>query len=622
MKDVSAMCATIRRCAFWLALACATQACFSQEAAGDHVFANGFEDIVFADGFEPAGPTFGDAQMFTLALPPAPSPVSIVLDKIKLNSVLNATEQQQLVLRNVDPAPAISTTLTTLVNQCGTGWQFDNANPNYDCSATGWVGPGGDWQTSGEYILVKLLTLTPAHTIVAGTIVQNLDVIASDLAIGGGAQQMLSDLLGIARTAVLTTRADFVTKFISNVVATHPNAPAGTLPLRFYDAMNNMTPWTALLGPVGGGHAGIIDPEHADERAGPGRELLDHLRAGRRTCARIRVWCSGPASASAGTLAAIVDTTGPHLHRSRRARARRAVAGRVHVACNGDGHASIPGEGAGELHQRVHDLQFLLRSGQHGVGAAGVVAGAPRDDRGPVALDDGRELRQVLRLVRSGGHHGLQRRSCGVDAVPTPSWESATRRPHHYVWEMVDELEQVAVHRDTQAVIAEGAANIAWTSPLDVTVSSSTLATVVAPALAAHASQIATLAAGNWQAGNADVDLYLRAGEDGSVQLWFPAASDPRPTATYPYTSVGFFDDLALSVKASATSIAGTSDTEHEKLVLAPGTRVVYAQAATGATWRVSVTYAGERDDRRSRGRAAALNVRLTCPAVFGPLES
>ena len=76
------------------------------------------------------------------------------------------------------------------------------------------------------------------------------------------------------------------------------------------------------------------------------------------------------------------------------------------------------------------------------------------------------------------------------------------------------------------------------------------------------------------------------------MQLWFPTASDPRPSATYPYTSVGFFDDLALSAKASATVIAGTSDTAHEKLVLAPGTRVVYAQAATGATWRVSVTYA------------------------------
>ena len=88
------------------------------------------------------------------------------------------------------------------------------------------------------------------------------------------------------------------------------------------------------------------------------------------------------------------------------------------------------------------------------------------------------------------------------------------------------------------------------------------------------------------------MDFFLRAGEDGSVQLWFPTASDPRPSATYPYTSVGFFDDLALSAKASATSLAGTSDTSHEKLALAPGTRVVYAQAATGATWRVSVTYA------------------------------
>ena len=577
-----------RSCCF--ALAWATQLCFSQEAAGDHVFANGFEDIVFADGFEPAGPTFGDAQMFTLALPPAPSPVSIVLDKIKLNSVLNATEQQQLVLRNVDPAPAISTTLTTLVNQCGTGWQFDNANPNYDCSATGWVGPGGDWQTSGEYILVKLLTLTPAHTIVAGTIVQNLDVIASDLAIGGGAQQMLSDVLGIARTAVLTTRADFVTKFISNVVATHPNAPAGTLPLRFYDAMNNMTPWTALLGPVGGGHAGIIDPSTptSAQVLGAGFSITASGTSNVRAHQGVVL---GAASASAGTLAAIVDTTGPTYTDPAELvldapslvvstlPATATVTPRFQVkeqasyisACTTS--SSFCAAGSTVWAQPAWSLERLVTTI-----ARSRWMTASNYDKCYVLC--GAEI--------SMGYNGdpagwMQFHTAfGIDSPP----------PAHYVWEMVDELEQVAAHKNAQAYIAEGHANVGWKSPLDVTVSSSTLATVVAPALAAHASQIATLAAGNWQAGNADVDLYLRAGEDGSVQLWFPSASDPRPGATYPYTSVGFFDDLALSVKASATDIAGTSDTEHEKLVLAPGTRVVYAQAATGATWRVSVTYA------------------------------
>jgi excisionase family DNA binding protein len=202
MKHVSAMRACIHPCACWLALALATQLCFSLEAADDQLFADSFEDIVFADGFEPVGPSFGDAQAFTLALPTAPSPVSIVLDKTKLNSVITAAEQKQLVLRNVDPAPAISTALATLVNQCGAGWQFDNPNPNYDCSATGWAGPGGDWHTSSEYNLVRLLTLTPANSVLTGTTVQDLVDIASSLSIGGGEQQMLSDLLGISRTSV------------------------------------------------------------------------------------------------------------------------------------------------------------------------------------------------------------------------------------------------------------------------------------------------------------------------------------------------------------------------------------------------------------------------------------
>src|SRR3569832_785416 len=115
MTVVSAGRARIHFCICCLVLAWATQPCFPLEAADDHLFADGFDDILFADGFESIDPTFGNTQMFTLALPPAPSPVSVVLDRPKLNAVLTATEQQQLVLRNVDPAPAISTTLATLV---------------------------------------------------------------------------------------------------------------------------------------------------------------------------------------------------------------------------------------------------------------------------------------------------------------------------------------------------------------------------------------------------------------------------------------------------------------------------------------------------------------------------
>ena len=585
--------ALIRSCVFWLALACATQPCFSREAADDHLFANGFElDRLFADGFEPVGPVLGDAQAFMLALPPAPAPVSIVLDRAKLNSVITAAEQQQLVLRNVDPAPAISTTLATLVTQCGTSWQFDNPNPNYDCSATGWHGPGGDWHTSSEYILVKLLTLTSANSVLTGTTVESLNGIASDLSIGGGAQQMLADLLGIARTAVLMRQADFVTAFVSNVVATHPNAPAGTLPLRFYDAMNNMTPWLSLFGPIGGGHAGIFDPSAPTSAQALGANFSITANGTSNVYAHQGV-VLGLGSASAGTLAAIIDTTGPTYTDP----AELALDAASLVVSTLPATATV----TPRFWVREQASYISACTTSSSFCAAGSTVWAQ-----PVwSLE-----RLVTTAARSRWLTAVNYYKCygsvvcgaeitmGYNGDPAGWMQFYTPLgvgnppPHHYVWEMVDELEQVAIHRDGQTVIAEGSANIRWTSPLDVTVSSSTLATVVAPALAAHASQIATLAAGNWQAGNADVDLYLRAGEDGSVQLWFPTASDPRPSATYPYTSVGFFDDLALSAKASATSLAGTSDTSHEKLALAPGTRVVYAQAATGATWRVSVTYA------------------------------
>jgi hypothetical protein len=588
MKHISAMRAPIRPRACWLALALATQLCFSHEAADDHLFADGFEDIVFADGFEPASPTFGDAQTFTLALPPAPSPVSIVLDKTKLNSVITATEQQQLVLANVDPAPAISTTLATMVTQCGTGWQFDQADPNYDCSATGWKGFDGTWQTSGEYRLVRLLTLTPANSYLSGSIEQPLINIASSLSIGGGAPQMISDTLGIARTVPLTTQAGFDTTFISNVVKPHPNAPAGTFPLRFYDALNGMTPWGTLLGP-NGAHPGILDPSVpvSAQVLGPSFSITASGTSNVRAHQGVVL---GPASASAGTLAEIVDSTGPTYNDPAELAldapslvvstlpATATVTPRFQVkeqasyisACTTSSSFCAAGstvwaQPAWSLERLVTTAARLRWMTRANIDICYVLCGAE------------------IKVGYNGEAAGWAQFSTifGIGSPP----------PDHYLWEMVDELEQVWVHKYGASYISEGGANIGWKSPLDVTVSSSTLATVVAPALAAHASQIATLAAGNWQAGNADVDFYLRAGEDGSVELWFPTASDPRPSATYPYTSVGFFDDLALSAKASATSIAGTSDTAHEKLVLAPGTRVVYAQAATGATWRVLVTY-------------------------------
>jgi hypothetical protein len=589
MNLVFAMRAPIRLCACWLVLAWSANFCFSQAAIDDRVFADGFDDIVFADGFEAIGPTFGETQTFTLALPPAPSPVSIVLDRSKLNSVINAAEQQQLVLRTVDPAPALSATLAAMVNQCGTGWQFDSPNPNYDCSATGWLGVGGDWHTSNEYNLVRLLTLTSANSYLSGTTVEDLTFIASTVGIGGGAQQMIADLLGISLTTELTKRPDFVTAYISNVVATHPSSPAGTLPVRLYDAMNNMATWTTLLGPASNGHPGFFDSSGV-----PSTQVLGTTFSitanGISNVHAHQGLVLGPSLASAGTLATIVDTTGPSFNDP----AELAL--------------DAPSLVVSALPAATVTPRFLVREQSSYIYACTSFAAFCATSSPVWSLPAWSLERLVTTAARSRWMTATNRDKCyimcaaeitvGYNGDPAGWVQFYTEfgigdpPPHQYVWEMVDELEQVTIHRiGPTSFLAEGQANIAWKSALDVTVSSATLATVVAPALAAHASQIATLAAGNWQAGNADVDLYLRAGDDGSVQLWFPTASDPRPSAAYPYTRIGFFDDVALSAKVSETLIAGTGDTAHEKLVLTAGTRVVYAQAATGETWRVSVTY-------------------------------
>jgi hypothetical protein len=555
--------------------------------AFDDLFSDGFEDVLFADGFEPPTAKFGDAQQFTLALT-APSPVSIVLDKTKLNAVLTAAEQQALVLRNVDPAPAITTALATIVNQCGTGWQLDQPDPGCDCSGTGWLGPGGTWVSSPEFTFVRLMTLTPANSILTGSIDESLNDVATAFGIGGGAQQLVADTLGIARTAPLTTQAGFVTTFVSNVVKSHPNAPAGTFPLRFYDAMNGMSPWNALLGP-NGAHPGVFDSSFpvSAQVLGAGFSITANGTSNVHVHQGVVL---GSASASAGELAAIVDTTGPTYDDP----AELALDAASLVV------STLPATATITPRFKIYEQPSYI--------SACTVSSAYCATNSAVWAQPLWSLEHVVATAarsrwNTRANYDKCYSACGAEIQVGYNGEPAgwahfytfsglgSPPPDHYVWEMADELEQVWVHKAGASSLSEGQANPAFRSPLDVSVTSSALATVLAPALAAHYAYIATLAAGNWSAGNADVDFYLRAGDDGGVQLWFPTASDPRPSGTYPYTIVGFFDDVDLTQKASATSIPGTVDISHEKLALAPGVRVVYAQAATGATWRVSVTY-------------------------------
>ena len=79
----------------------------------------------------------------------------------------------EILLLELDSTALLTNTLLAVKNSCGTQWQLDQPNPNHDCSLTAlgqsYEGQDGTWQTSAEYSLVRILTMTPANARVQGT---------------------------------------------------------------------------------------------------------------------------------------------------------------------------------------------------------------------------------------------------------------------------------------------------------------------------------------------------------------------------------------------------------------------------------------------------------------------
>jgi hypothetical protein len=538
------------------------------------------------------GPTWAPEQPYTLNLPGTPPPVTLDLGRPGINAVLPASEQRGVVVLSLDPTPFLTSTLGGMKNACGTGWQIDQPDPGYDCTATAlgqtFVGPDGTWKSSPELALIRLITETPANSVVDGTSVQSLKDIANALSIGGGYQQILADTLGIARTRELVTLPNLVNVLRTRFMATHPAMPAtGFIPITFYETMNDLTPLAATLGPASP-HAGILDPAVSTTTTvfGPAFKLS----------------LSGPSNVwtfqgvvlgtGAGNLASIVDTTGPTYDDPAELDFTTLTASgliasptvdlRVKIyenpayvsACSTSDTACVNGAAVwGTPKWQAENLVAYDAFGQYGARAS---------------YDDCYFMCSFEVKVGYGGALAGWAQFSAIFGIGNP--------PHsQFLSEMLMELGEVALHRVSVSgqttYLAEGQANPAFTMrAVPVGTTPSALATAIRPTLAAHASALDVSAAGAWSAGNANVDFYLRAGEDGTVELWFPAASDARP-GPYAYPHVGFFGDAALTAKVSATSIPGTTDTAHEKLALTPGTSVVYAGDGSGSTWRLTIGY-------------------------------
>src|SRR5690606_32458197 len=190
--------------------------------------------------------------------------------------------------------------------------------------------------------------------------------------------------------------------------------------------------------------------------------------------------------------------------------------------------------------------------------------------------------------------NGLAQVHIGQESAP-PGWvhyeiQNGLGDPpgDQYLWEMVLEVAQVALHRTPWNVFPEGAANLAFTVrdvPVGLTGDEATEA--VRPFLQEQAPLLSDLLLGNYREDNDPVDVYYRRGDDGLPYLFFVAADDLPANVEYPYATPGLFADPELTTKLSALQVPGVHDEAHEKLALSPGETVVYFADDAGQVFRL-----------------------------------
>ena len=218
-----------------------------------------------------------------------------------------------ILLLEVDSTPLLTNALEAVKNACGTSWQLDRSDPGHDCSLTplgrSFEGPDGTWQTSAEYNLVRLLTMTPANSVVDDTSIEQMRSIADFLDLGGGFSTILAESMDIDRTEEFLTTPEVVRSLQRNLLESHPEiAFGGSLPITLGDALGDLGPMATRFGPTAG-HPGVLDP------SAPvfGEVFTEDFRMHTVARSNLRVVDGVDLSVGKDFMAVIVDTEGPTL---------------------------------------------------------------------------------------------------------------------------------------------------------------------------------------------------------------------------------------------------------------------------------------------------------------------
>jgi hypothetical protein len=510
----------------------------------------------------------------------------------------------EVLLLELDSTPLLDATMAQISTACGTAWQNDNSNPNHDCSLTplgqSFQGPDGTWRTSAEYSMVRLLTMTPANVVVEGTTSEGLQGLADFLSTFGILDdygQILSDALGIPRTAPVVSTDALVVAFQDHFVASHPNVPDdATLSFTLGDALTNLATLADRFGPMDG-HPGIIDPTFTPygEVFGPDFQMVAEADS------NLRLMDGVDANLGKGFMSIVVDTRGPTYEDE------------LEFDFTDPAKFSLQGI----IEDLTIDLRFRLQENDGFLVPCTATAqcktnlpNAPANPSSVWALDPW-DLEYVLtaasyndykdRVYAAGYLLGTADVNIGQDGNP-PGWVEydilfglGNPPEDQYIWETVLEVGQVALHNTPFSNFNEGQADVAFTlRDVPVGLTGSEAAEAVRPYLQEQRAALSDFILGDYKKNNDRLDFFYTRGEDGNVYAYFVAEGDRADGDTYDYADPGFYSNASRTHKASSKTVPGLTDIVHEKVRLDPGETILYFADDNGDVYRARFSYQGD----------------------------
>jgi len=557
---------------------------------------------------------FGPESEFLLRLNDKPAaPLTLNMNKAEVAELFGATARD-IQLIEVESKTLLTETLEKIKNACGDQWKADDPNPNHNCALTplgqtfkGW---DGTWQTSPEYSLIRILTMTPANCSVTGTSIQGMSEIAflidNDQCAGqnGGKcdfNGMLAEALGIARTEEFITTPELVLSLQKNLLATHPSigGDGSKIPVNLEDALKDLSTLTDKLGPSGD-HPGILAPDFPSFS----EVLTPEFRMFAEASSNLRLLDGIDLSNGKEYMSTIVDLIGPDFDNA------------LEFDFADPAKFSI----TGVADDPKVDMRFAVREADTFInscaGAEACKQNLPENQAVVDAMFPGSAWaidRWLLEaIIATGGREKYKSRVfskcyellgfCAADITIGPGPTGWTKfdvtfnlgnpPKDQYVWEMINEVAQVALHTPPAGDIAEGQADVEFTLfDVPIGLNGPQIAESVRPFLQQQAGKISEILLGDYKKNNGAVDFYYRRGADGLPYLFFVTPDDlPDGTPADYYKNPGFFScpEVDAGCKVSTLELGGAGDSTHEKVKLSAGDTTLYLQDDEGKVYRAS----------------------------------